>query len=172
MGTNRYYTNYILNHCESEGVVRFDIYKGLQKYICKFCKRIFKAGADAFHGKIQSEYVSSTFNMYHTGMSINEIRNLLKQEHGYYPSKSVVLGWVQKYTDLATKQFKNHHRQVRAVLVPDEAAQDVDGQHKLWFYNIINTKIRYFWASNIALSRTTNDTERLMEDAHSSHRID
>jgi len=31
MGTHRYYTNYILNHCESEAVVRFGIYKDVQK---------------------------------------------------------------------------------------------------------------------------------------------
>jgi len=44
--------------------------------------------------------------MYYTGMSINEIRAHLKQEHGYYPSKSVIFGWVDKYTDIASEQFK------------------------------------------------------------------
>jgi putative transposase len=152
-------------NCGSSAVVKFGTYKGIQRYYCKSCKRKFKYDADAFHGKIPSEYVSSAVNMYYTGMSINEIRSHLKQEHGYYPSKSVVFGWVQKYTELASKQFKDYHPQVGDYWVADETMLDVDGQHKLWFYDIIDTKTRYLLASRVALSRTTNDAEALMRDA-------
>lgn len=154
-------------HCESKAIVKFGTYKGVQRYFCKSCNRKFKADADAFHGKIPSEYVSSAVNMYYTGMSINEIRSHLKQEHGYYPSKSVVFGWVQKYTDQASKQFKDYHPQVGDVWVADETMMDVDGEHKLWFYDIIDTKTRFLLASRVAISRTTNDAEMLMKDAES-----
>ena len=152
-------------NCGSDAVVRFGSYKGVPRYYCKSCNRKFKADADAFHGKIPSEYVSSAVNMYYTGMSINEIRSHLKQEHGYYPSKSVVWGWVEKYTNQAVKQFKDYHPQVGDIWVADETMLDVDGQHKLWFYDIIDTKTRYLLASRVAISRTTNDARRLMEDA-------
>jgi putative transposase len=157
----------VCKNCGSEAVVKFGTYKGTQRYYCKACKRKFKYDADAFHGKIPSEYVSSAVNMYYTGMSINEIRSHLKQEHGYYPSKSVVFGWVQKYTDLASKQFQDYHPQVGDVWVADETMLDVDGQHKLWFYDIIDTKTRFLLASRVALSRTTNDAEMLMQNAES-----
>lgn len=152
-------------NCGSDAVVRFGTYKGVQRYYCKVCKRKFKYDADAFHGKIPSEYVSSAVNMYYTGMSINEIRSHLKQEYGYYPSKSVVFGWVQKYTQLADKQFKDYHPQVGDVWVADETMLDVDGQHKLWFYDIIDTRTRFLLASRVAISRTTNDAEMLMREA-------
>ena len=152
-------------NCGSDAVVRFGSYKGVPRYYCKSCNRKFKADADAFHGKIPSEYVSSAVNMYYTGMSINEIRSHLKQEHGYYPSKSVVWGWVEKYTNQAVKQFKDYHPQVGDIWVADETMLDVDGQHKLWFYDIIDTKTRYLLASRVAISRTTNDAESLMSEA-------
>jgi transposase-like protein len=103
--------------------------------------------------------------MYYTGMSINEIRSHLKQEYGYYPSKSVVWGWVEKCTGLASKQFKDYHPKVGDVWVADETMLDVDGQHKLWFYDIIDTKTRFLLASRVALTRTTTDAEMLMREA-------
>ena len=152
-------------NCGSEAVVKFGTYKGAQRYFCKSCKRKFKADANVFHMKVPAEYVSSALSMYYSGMSINEIRSHLKQEHGYYPSKSIVFGWVNKYTDLATKQFEDYHPEVGNVWVADETMLDVDGEHKLWFYDIIDTKTRYLLASRVALSRTTNDAEALMREA-------
>lgn len=151
--------------CGSEAIVKFGTYKGVQRFYCKVCKRKFKFDNDAFHGKVPAEYVSSAVNMYYTGMSINEIRSHLKQEHGYYPSKSVVFGWVQKYTDMAASHFRDYHPKVGDVWVADETMLDVDGQHKLWFYDIIDTKTRFLLASRVAITRTTNDAEALMRDA-------
>lgn len=42
---------------------------------------------------------------------------------------------------------------------------DVDGQHKVWFYDIIDEKTRFLLASRVALSRTTHDAEMLMREA-------
>ncbi|MBI4188492.1 MAG: DDE-type integrase/transposase/recombinase, partial [Chloroflexi bacterium] len=151
-------------NCGSDAVVKFGSYKGVPRYFCKSCQRKFKAEG-VFHMKVPAEYVSSALSMYYTGMSINEIRSHLKQEHDYYPSKSVVFGWVEKYTDLASKQFKDYHPQVGDVWVADETMLDVDGQHKLWFYDIIDIKTRYLLASRVAISRTTNDAKTLMRDA-------
>jgi transposase-like protein len=152
-------------NCGSPAIVKFGTYKGSQRYYCKSCNRKFKYDADAFHGKVPAEYVSSALSMYYSGMSINEIRTHLKQEHDYYPSKSVVFKWVNKYTDLAAKQFRDDRPQVGNVWVADETMLDVDGGHKLWFYDIIDSKTRYLLASRVALSRTTHDAETLMREA-------
>ena len=152
-------------NCGAKAVVRYGSYKGVPRYFCKICRRKFKADGSSFHGKVPLDYISSALSMYYSGMSINEIRSHLKQEHDYYPSKSVVFGWVNKYTDLASKQFRDYHPQVGDTWVADETMLDVDGQHKLWFYDIIDTDTRYLLASRVALSRTTDDAERLMLDA-------
>lgn len=152
-------------NCGSDAVVKFGSYKGVQRYYCKVCKRKFKADADIFHMKVPADYVSSAVAMYYSGMSVNDIRTQLKQEHDYYPSNSVVYKWIEKYTALATKHFKDYHPQVGDTWVADETVLNLDGEHSIWFYDIIDKDTRYLLASRVAISRTTNDAQRLMEDA-------
>ncbi len=94
-------------YCDSTAVVKFGTYKGVQRYFCKVCQRKFKADNTLFHMKVSSEHISTALSMYYSGSSISDIRNHLKQEHGYYPSKHVVFEWVDKFTSLAAKQFQN-----------------------------------------------------------------
>ncbi len=151
--------------CGSTAVVKFGTYKGVQRYWCKTCQRKFKADTGTFHGKVPAQYVSSALSMYYSGMSVNDIRTTLKQEHNYSPSNSVMYKWIEKYTSLARKQFQNYHPQVGDTWVADETMLDVDGEYKVWFYDIIDKDTRFLLASRVALSRTTNDAQQLMEDA-------
>jgi putative transposase len=146
-------------------VVKFGKYKEVQRYYCKDCNRKFKADSTQFHMKKPSGYISSAVSEYYRGMSINDIRSQLKQEYGYYPSKSVIFKWVNKYTDLARKQFQDFHPQVGDTWIADETMLDIDGEHKVWFYDIIDRDTRFLLASRVALSRTTNNAEMLMRDA-------
>ena len=158
-------TKITCKNCGSDAVVKFGTYKSTQYYYCKVCKRKFKADNALFHMKVPAEYVSTALSEYYSGMGINDIRNTLKQEHNYYPPKSVVYQWVEKYTKLAHKQFQDYHPQVGDVWIADETMLDVDGQHKVWFYDIIDKDTRFLIASRVALSRTTHDAEMLMESA-------
>lgn len=153
-------------NCGSEAVVKFGSYKGVPRYWCKVCKRKFKGDQDVFHMKVPAEYVNRAVGEYYSGLSINDIRNLLKQDYGYYPSQSVIFKWVNKYTNLASKQFKDYHPQVGDKWIADETMLDVDGEHKVWFYDIIDQKTRFLLASRVALSRTTHDAEMLMKEAY------
>jgi transposase-like protein len=152
-------------NCGSTAVIKFGSYKGVPRFYCKSCNRKFKADIDNFHGKVPSEYVSSALSMYYSGMSVNDICTTLKQEHGYYPSNSVVYYWIDKYTPLAIKHFQEYHPQVGDVWIADETMLNLDGEHSIWFYDIIDRDTRFLLASRVAISRTTNDAEILMERA-------
>jgi putative transposase len=152
-------------NCQSINIIKFGKYKGVQRYWCKDCDRKFKADGTQFHMKKPSGYISSAVSEYYRGMSINDIRSQLKQEYGYYPSKSVIFKWVNKYTDLARKQFQDYHPEVGDTWIADETMLDLDGQHKIWFYDIIDDKTRFLLASRVALSRTTKEAQLVMEDA-------
>jgi putative transposase len=152
-------------NCGSEAVVKYGSYKGVPRYLCKVCKRKFKADDDVFHMKVPAEIVNRAVGEYYAGLAINDIRNLLKQDYNYYPSKSVVFQWVNKYTDIATKQFKDYHPKVGDKWIADETMLDLDGEHKVWFYDIIDEDTCYLLASRVAISRTTQDAEALMRDA-------
>jgi putative transposase len=137
-------------NCGSEAVVKFGTYKGAQRYYCKVCHRKFKGDDALFHMKVSPDYISTALSMYYSGSSITDIRNTLKQEHGYYPSKHVVFEWVDKFTSLAAKQFQDAHPQVGNTWIADETVLDMDKGIKVWFWDIIDSKTRYLIASSVA----------------------
>jgi putative transposase len=47
--------------------------------------------------------------MYFRGLSINQIRAVLNDRYGNYPSTKTVYGWITKYTREAVRQFKDYH---------------------------------------------------------------
>jgi transposase-like protein len=151
--------------CGSDDVIRYGMYGGVQRYYCKACKRKFKADTAPFHMKVLPEHISGALSMYYTGMSITDIRNHIRQETGYYPSKSVVFGWIDKYTDTAVKQFRNYRPKVGNRWVADETMLDLDKGVKVWFWDVIDTDTRFLLASRVSLTRTTNDVKRLIQEA-------
>ena len=158
-------TSVTCKHCGSEDVVKYGTYKGVQRYWCKICQRKFKDDNSTFHMKVPADYVSQALAEFYTGSSVNDIRETLYQEHSYKPSKSIVWKWIIKYTDLAVEHFKDYHPQVGNVFVSDETMVDMDGQRKVWIYNVIDERTRYLLASRIALSRTTHNAKMVMQEA-------
>jgi len=152
-------------NCGSKAVVKFGNYKGVQRYWCKSCNRKFKDDNSTFHMKVPADYVSQAIAEFYTGSSVNDIRETLYQEHGYKPSKSIVWKWIIKYTDLAVDNFKDYHPQVGNIWAGDETMVDLDGQRKVWIYNVIDERTRYLLASRIALSRTTHNARMVMTEA-------
>ena len=151
--------------CGSEHVIKYGSYKGVQRYYCKDCKRKFKSDDTPFHMKVSPQHISSAMSMYYTGSSITDIRNHIRQETGYYPSKSVVFGWIDKYTDEAVKHFRSYKPKVGDTWIADETMLDLDKGKKVWFWDIIDADTRFILASRVSLTRTTTDVNRLVQEA-------
>ncbi len=152
-------------YCGSEAIVKYGTYDKTQLYWCKICGRKFKGDDTLFHMKVKPEYISTALELYYTGSSINDICLHLKNAHGYYPSKSVVFQWIDKYTDIAYYHFKEYRPQVGDIWVCDETVLDLDKDRKVWFWDIIDAETRYLIASRASFTRGTNDAEALMETA-------
>ena len=153
-------------YCSSKAIVKYGKYNNVQLYWCKICKRKFKGDDALFHMKVPPSYISSALSMYSAGMSFNDIRNHLRQEHDYYPSKSVVYQWVDKYTDMAVNHFRSYQPKLGDVWVADETMLDLDSNRKVWFWDIIDADTRFLIASRVSVSRTTEDAQLLMEKAY------
>jgi putative transposase len=151
-------------NCGSNAVVKFGTYKGVQRYWCKSCKRKFKGDTDLFHMKTSPEQISSALRMYYDGMSVKDIKGLLKQEYQNDPSKKTVYGWIDKYSDIAIKEAKDYHPKVSDTWIADETVLRVAGQN-VWMFDIIDDKTRFLLATRIAISRTTHDATMLMKEA-------
>jgi len=158
-------TKITCKNCGSDGVVKYGSYKGVQRYFCKSCNRKFKDDNALFHMKVSPEFISMALSMYYSGSSISDIRNHLRQEYGYYPSKHIVFEWVDKYTSVASKQFRDTKPQVGDTWIADETVLKLDKNIKVWFWDIIDSDTRFLIASRASLSRTTKDAQMLMDSA-------
>ena len=152
-------------NCGSEHVVKDGLYKGVQRYLCRACNRKFKADDTPFHMKVSASHISSAMSMYYTGSSITDIRNHIRQETGYYPPKSVVFYWIEKYTEQAANHFRQYRPKVGDTWIADETMIDLDKGVKVWFWDVIDADTRFLLASRVSISRTTRDAKALIQDA-------
>jgi transposase-like protein len=103
--------------------------------------------------------------MYYEGMSLNGIRRHFQQEFETMPSTATVYEWVEKYTPIAIKNFRDYHPKVGDTWVADETVLKIGGQ-KVWFWDIIDRDTRFLLASRVSTSRTATDARILMEKAY------
>ncbi|HUW44285.1 MAG TPA: DDE-type integrase/transposase/recombinase [Dehalococcoidia bacterium] len=155
----------VCKYCGSADVVKAGFQAGTQRYLCHKCHRKFKADDMPFHMKVPSSNISSALSMYYTGSSITDIRNHLRQETGYYPSKSRVFYWIEKYTEQAANHFSKAKPKVGDTWIADETMIDLDKGVKVWFWDIIDADTRFLLASRVSLTRTTQDAKRLVQNA-------
>ena len=116
--------------CQSDNVIKYGSYKGVQRYYCKDCHSKFKADDTLFYMKTPANQVSSALNSYYEGMSIKAIRRHLQQEHANMPSTATIYEWVQKYTQYATDSIEGYQpKQVGDTWIADETVLEIDGQN-------------------------------------------
>ncbi|MFC1941089.1 DDE-type integrase/transposase/recombinase [Chloroflexota bacterium] len=155
----------ICKYCQSENVIKYGKYKGVQLYYCKDCYSKFKDDDTTFHMKTPANQVTSALNMYYDGMSIKAIARNLKQEHGNMPSTATIYEWVQKYTQYATDSLKGYApRKIGSTWVADETVIEIDGNN-VWLWDIIDYDTRFLLATRISRSRTTQDAQILYDKA-------
>jgi len=154
----------VCKYCNSSAIVKFGTYKGTQRYFCKSCERKFKADDSLFHMKVSAHHISSALDMYYKGLSFRDIADHMQQEHDYRPSKSVIYQWVNKYMYMAIDHFKDYTPIVGDTWVADETVLDLDN-HKVWFWDIIDSDTRFLLASRASLTRRSVDAEMLMKNA-------
>lgn len=152
-------------YCGSSAVSKYGTYKDTQLYWCKDCKRKFKADGALFGMHVSSEYIARALDMYYTGGSINDICEHFRNADGYYPSKSVVFGWIDKFTDSAVKYFRQFHPKVGTEWQCDETVLRLDKKRKVWLWDIIDSKTKYLICTRVSETRTTRDAALLMDKA-------
>src|SRR3990170_7675801 len=150
--------------CQSDRVIKYGTYGGVQLYYCKACGSKFKDDDTTFHMKTPANQVTSALNMWYEGMSIKSIARNLKQEHGNMPSTATIYEWIQKYTQYATDSIKDYHPKVGSIWIADETVLKLGG-HNVWLWDIIDADTRYLLASRLSMSRTTRDAQILMDRA-------
>ena len=151
--------------CNSDNIIKYGTYGGVQLYYCKDCGSKFKDDDTTFHMKTPANQVTSALNMYYEGMSFKAIARNLKQEHGNMPSTATIYEWIQKYTQYATDSIKGHRPiKIGDTWVADETVIEIDGNN-VWLWDIIDYDTRFLLATRISRSRTTQDAQMLYDKA-------
>ena len=154
----------VCKHCQSKNVRKYGLYKTTQIYFCNDCKRKFNADDHLFKMKTPANQVSSALDMYYKGMSINDIRDNLNQQYHNNPSSKTVYEWIEKYTPVAIKDFRDYQPKVGDTWIADETVLKIGGQN-VWLWDIIDKDTRFLLASRVSLNRGTKDAQLLMEQA-------
>ena len=127
-------------HCQSEAVVKFGTYKGVQRYYCKACKRKFKHDDKQFKMKSETEQIATALHDYYDGgSSVRAIGRHILQETGSTPSTATIYEWIQKYTQYITDSIKDYHPKVGTKWIADETVIKIAGQN-VWLWDIIDGK--------------------------------
>ena len=160
-------TTYTVNcpKCDSDHVVKMGVRNGQQRYLCRKCKKAFRANGKATGRRMDAEMMGSAIRDFYTGKSYKQIAEGLKEEYDIpEPSKATIYEWVRDYTDEAKELTADMKAQVGDEWVADEMAVRVGGS-QMWNWNVMDTKTRYILASHLSRTRTKKAAIETMEQA-------
>src|SRR4030043_2177685 len=110
----------VCKYCQSGSVIKYGTLKGVQRYYCKSCNRKFVSTDTIPKMQTPTKCLSDVLNMYYEGMSEAEIRRNLIQQDNNYVSTGSIYNWVNRFTDLATKEADKQHPKVGDTWIADE----------------------------------------------------
>ena len=155
----------VCKHCGSEAVLKYGLYKGVPRYLCKSCKRKFKADDNLAGMRVPTKEIASALNLYYDGSSVRAIGRHFQQEAGHTPSTASIYEWIQKYSQYLTDSIKDYHpKDIGNEWIADETVLKIGGS-QVWLWDIIDTRTRFLLASRLSTSRTTRDAQILIDRA-------
>ena len=152
--------------CKAEGCLRYGTTpKGLQRFLCKSCRRTFVDNNAPPGMKFPTEVIGSALNLFYESASLHRIRRQLKMDRGHEPNVSNIYRWIVKYTNIAKDAFDDVPINVGDVWVADETVLKLKEGGNTWFFDCIDQRTRFLLASHLTPSRYTKDAQTLMERA-------
>jgi putative transposase len=165
-------------YCQSQNVRKYGLVKGVQRYYCNDCERKFVSGSTIPKMQYPTSKIADALYMYYEGLSERDIRHKFIIDNDYVSTGSLY-NWVNRFTDLATKEADNYTPKVGDTWIADETYLRVDkskanidnpydkSRKAKWvvFWDIIDSESRFLLASHITTTRGTQDAKALMEKA-------
>jgi len=169
-GNRRVVDRYVLaedfkcKYCGSKNLWLYGTYKGIQRFYCRDCKRKFAGNYALPKMKSPVTHVGDALQSYFSGMSLNEVRYNIQQQHGYLPSASTIYRWLDRFIKAAKDKVKDIHPKVGDKWIADETVLKIGGK-KYWLWDIIDSQSRFLLASHLSPSRSAREALTLMDKA-------
>jgi transposase-like protein len=151
--------------CQSTAVVKNGRRNDVQYYICKECGRGFVYNKGLPRMRYPIDIVADAVYDYYAGVSLNKIREGIRQKIGLKPADSAIYGWVKRLTKVALAEAKNQTPQVGNKWLADECVIKLKDGRKYWLINVIDYNTRFLLASKLSRNRGTADVTSALETA-------
>lgn len=113
-------------YCQSVNVIKYGKYKDTQYCYYKACERKLSNPEAIPKMQYSKNKVADALNMFYEGLSLQEIRRNLIQQHGDYISDATIFNWINRFTKLAVTEIKKHTPKVGGVWIADETYIRID----------------------------------------------
>ena len=155
--------------CGGDKVVKDGFQSGQQRYLCRGCKKKFRANGKAEGRRMDAELMGSAIQDYYDGKSYKKIAEALEKEYGIpEPSKATVYEWVRDYSADAVEQLKDHPAKTGGGdWVADEMYVKVGGR-TAYLWDIMDTDTRYILASHLSYNRDNVAARAMLRKALAS----
>lgn len=169
-GTKRMVSRYVLaedfkcKYCGSKNLWLYGKYKDSQRFYCRDCKRKFAGNFALPKMRSPVNHVGDALQSYFSGMSLNEIRQNIEQQHNYSPSVSTIYRWLDRFIKEAEYKVRDTKPNVGDVWIADETVIKIN-RKKYWLFDCIDAKTRFLLASHLSPNRGTREARTLMEKA-------
>ena len=140
--------------CEGDSVKKHGKQSGEQRYLCKKCKKAFRANGKAEGRRMDADLMGAAIGDYYDGKSYKKITEALEKEYDLdtEPSKATVFAWVQQYAGEAVEDMKDHKLPTGGSWVADEMELKVGGK-RAWNWNVMDEETRLILASYLSYRR-------------------
>jgi transposase-like protein len=152
-------------YCQSPNIIRFGTYEGVQRYYCKDCDRKFTGADTLLKMQLPVDRVSAAVAMYYEGLSLNEIKRMMRQIYSTDISDQGIYNWVERFTKDAIKITNNYHPDTGYVWMADETVIDIAGK-QYWLLDVIDVKTRFLLASRLSPNRWMEDINIVLKEAY------
>jgi len=169
-GRQRMVNRYVLaedfkcKYCGSKNLWLYGKYKDSQRFYCRDCKRKFAGNFALPKMRSPVSHVGDALQSYFSGMSLNEVRQNIEQQHNYSPSVSTIYRWLGRFTKEAEYKVRDVHPNVGNTWVADETVIKINGK-KYWLFDCIDADTRFLLASHLSPNRGTREARALMDKA-------
>jgi transposase-like protein len=152
-------------YCQSANTIKFGAHGGVQRYYCKDCERKFTDLDTLPKMQFPIDQVAASVSMYYEGLSLNEIKRMLKQIYHCDVSDYGIYGWIERFTKDAIKITEHYHPDSGYVWCADETVIDIAGK-QYWLLDVLDYKTRFLLASRISPYRRIEDVQAVLKEAY------
>jgi transposase-like protein len=145
-------------YCNSNNIVKFGTFQGMQRYFCKSCHRKFADNDALPKMKTPIWIISLALNLYYDGMSPGAIQSEINRQHGAIYAQSTIYNWIIRFSEEAIRQAKSFQPEAGDKLFLGMTTAGTI-HPRFWFLDIFDRNNKFLLAS--CLSETGAQQEAI-----------